>query len=103
VLDNNYVCWLAEAKWVVNDQNKAVDKHEPKLLPESKYTNSGRSKKNGRSRRLSGWAREGYIKFNTIYTLVAKDRLRCANFETKLMTTWHNCQWQRQRRVVSGK
>jgi hypothetical protein len=27
-----------------------------------------------------------------MYTLVAKDRLRCANFETELMTTWRNCQ-----------
>jgi hypothetical protein len=44
VLDNKYVRWLAEAKWVVNNQDKAVDKREPKLLPESKYTNSGRSK-----------------------------------------------------------
>jgi hypothetical protein len=92
VLDNNYVRLLAEAKWVVNNQDKAVDEREPKLLPESKYTNSGRSKKNGRSRRLSGWAREGYIKFNTMYTLVAEDRLRRANFETELMTTWCNCQ-----------
>jgi hypothetical protein len=65
------------------------EEREPKLLPESKYTNSGRSKKNGRSIQLSGWAQEGYI---TMYTLVAKDRLHCANFETKLMTTWRNCQ-----------
>jgi hypothetical protein len=50
VLDNNYVRWLAEAKWMVNNQDKAVDKREPKLLPESKYTNSGQSKNNGRSR-----------------------------------------------------
>jgi hypothetical protein len=92
VLDNNYVHWLAEAKWVVNNQDKAVDEHKPKLLPECKYTNSERSKKNGRSRRLSGWAQEGYIKSNTMYTLVAEDRLRCANFETELMTTWRNCQ-----------
>jgi hypothetical protein len=49
VLDNNSVHWLAEAKWMVNNQDKAVDKCEPKLLPESKYTNNGRSKKNGRS------------------------------------------------------
>jgi hypothetical protein len=92
VLDNIYARGLAEAKWVVNNQDKAVDGCEPKLLPESKYTNSRQSKKNGRSRQLSGWAREGYIKFNTMYTLVAKDRLRHANFETELMTTWHNCQ-----------
>jgi hypothetical protein len=50
VLDNSYVHWLAEAKWVVNNQDKAVDEREPKLLPESKYTNSGQSKKNARSR-----------------------------------------------------
>jgi hypothetical protein len=92
VLDKNYVRWLAEAKWMVNNQDKTVDEREPKLLPESKYTNSGQSKKNGSSRQLSGWAREGYIKFNTMDTLVAKDRLRHANFETKLMTTWRNCQ-----------
>jgi hypothetical protein len=27
-----------------------------------------------------------------MYTLVAKDRFRRANFETELMTTWRNCQ-----------
>jgi hypothetical protein len=30
---------------MVNNQDKAVEEREPKLLPESKYTNCGRSKK----------------------------------------------------------
>jgi hypothetical protein len=27
-----------------------------------------------------------------MYSLVAKERLCCPNFETELMTTWRNCQ-----------
>jgi hypothetical protein len=50
VIDNIFVLWLAEAKWIVNNQDKAVEEREPKVLPEFKYTNSGWSKKNGRSR-----------------------------------------------------
>jgi hypothetical protein len=59
----------------------------PKRIPRL-YTNSGQSKKNGRSRHLQGWAREGYLRFNMLYTLVEQDRLRCANFESELMLLW---------------
>jgi hypothetical protein len=87
VLDNNYTRWIAEGAWLVNNQDKEPDMREPKELPESKYTNSGRSKSNGRSKRLSGWSRDGYIMFNTLYARVAEDRLRRANFESELMIT----------------
>ena len=51
----------------------------------SRFTNSGKSKQNGRSKRLQGWAREGYLLFNELYQRVANDRLRRANFESELM------------------
>jgi hypothetical protein len=53
--------WLAECKWLVANKNKESMECDKKTFPVSKYTNSGKSQCNGRSRHLSGWARGGYL------------------------------------------
>jgi hypothetical protein len=85
-LENNYDRWIAEVDWLVNNKDKEAADREPKQFPDSRFTNSGKSKQNGRSKRLQGWAREGYLLFNTLYQRVADDRLRRANFEAEIMT-----------------
>jgi hypothetical protein len=85
-LENNYERWLGEVGWLARNKDKDPADREPKAFPDSRFTNSGKSKQNGRSRRLQGWAREGYLLFNELYQQVANDRLRRANFEAELMT-----------------
>lgn len=85
-LENNYDRWLSEAGWLVRNKDKEPDDQEPKDFPDSQFTNSGKSKQNGRSKRLQGWAREGYLLFNDLYKRVAYDRRLRANFEAELMT-----------------
>jgi hypothetical protein len=84
-LENNYDRWMAEVDWLVHNKDRETTDQEPKTFPNSRFTNSGRSQKNGRSKRLQGWAREGYLLFNALYQRVADDRLRRANFETEIM------------------
>jgi hypothetical protein len=84
-LENNYERWLGEARWLANNKDKELAEQEPKEFPDSRFTNSGKSKQNGRSKRLQGWSREGYLLFNELYKRVANDRLRRANFEAELM------------------
>jgi hypothetical protein len=87
-LENNFERWTSEALWVLNNDTKEPDECDPKDFPASKYTNSGTSKRNGRSKRLQGWAREGYLRFNELHTLVSNDRLGRANFENELLEYW---------------
>jgi hypothetical protein len=89
-LENNYQRWLAEAAWIRSNKNKAPQDREPKNFPVAKYTNSGKSKRDGRSRRLHGWAREGYLRFNELYQLVAKDRSRRTRFEEELLQNFRD-------------
>jgi hypothetical protein len=89
-LENNYLRWMAEAEWVAQNKDRSPVEQETKNYPEAKYTNSGKSKRNGRSRRLHGWAREGYLRFNELYQLVQQDRLRRANFEVEMMAKWRD-------------
>lgn len=84
-LENNYQRWLSEAAWTRRNKALALPDREPKALPGARYTNSGTSKRDGRSRRLHGWAREGYLRFNELYQLVAKDRNRRTKFETTML------------------
>ena len=84
-LENNYDRWMAEVNWLVGNKDKEPAEQAPKTFPDSRFTNSGKSKQNGRSKRLQGWAREGYLLFNALYQRVAQDRLRRANFESELM------------------
>jgi hypothetical protein len=84
-LENNSERWMAEANWIVENDEIPEEDRAPKDFPGSKYTNSGKSKKNGRSRRLQGWAREGYLRFNALYTLVDHDRRHRAQFENELL------------------
>jgi hypothetical protein len=86
-LENNYSRWLAEATWIADNKDTDPPERAAKDFPESRYTNSGTSRRNGRSKWLHGWAREGYLRFNELYKLVAKDRLHRALFEKELMTT----------------
>jgi hypothetical protein len=72
-LENNYDCWMAECKWLIANKDKEPTERDEKTFPVSKYTNSGKSQCNGRSRQLSGWARKGYLKFNELYMLVRQD------------------------------
>jgi hypothetical protein len=65
-LENNDNQWMAECKWLIANKNKEPTERDEKTFPVSKYTNSGKSQCNGRSRRLSGWARKGYLKFNEL-------------------------------------
>jgi hypothetical protein len=84
-LENNYSRWISEAKWILENKNKEDHKKAPKRLESAKFTNSGKSKKDGRSKRLQGWAREGYLRFNELYTLVADDRRHRGQFESELL------------------
>jgi hypothetical protein len=87
-LENSYKRWLGKVTWIVDNMDKEPQDHGPKNFRDSIYTNSGQSKKNGQSRCLQGWAREGYLRFNMLYTLVEQDRFKRANFESKLMLMW---------------
>jgi hypothetical protein len=87
-LENNYERWMAMARWHVDNADMAPDDKAPKSFPGSRYTNSGLSKKNGRSRRLQGWAREGYLRFNELYNQVSRDRRHRVQFENELLTIW---------------
>jgi hypothetical protein len=68
----------------------APDDKAPKSFPGSQYTNSGLSQKNGRSRCLQGWAREGYLRFNALYNQVSHDRRHRVQFENELLTIWQS-------------
>ena len=72
-------------EWLERNKGKDPADQETKEFVDSQFTNSGRSKRNGRSKRLQGWAREGYVLFNTLHRRVTEDRLRRANFESELM------------------
>jgi hypothetical protein len=76
---------MAECKWLIGNKNKEPTERDEKTFPVSKYTNSGKSQWNGRSRRLSGWACEGYLKFNELYMLVRQDRQQRSRFERELL------------------
>jgi len=71
-IENNNERWREEAVWI----EKNRDKEDPaeKKFSEARYTNSGCSKANGRSKRFQGWSREGYLQFNKLYQLVVEDR-----------------------------
>jgi hypothetical protein len=86
-LENNYARWMAEAVWIAINKDTDPPDRAPKEFPDARYTNSGSSRRNGRSKRLHGWAREGYLRFNALYQLVAQDRLRRALFEKELMAS----------------
>jgi hypothetical protein len=87
-LENNYGRWLDEWKWLKANRDVEKEDRAPKNFRVAMYTNSGHSKKNGRSKRFSGWSREGYLRFNAIYALVAADRQGRANFEADLKATF---------------
>jgi len=90
-LDNNYNRWMAEAEWQLQHHGTDQKEYEQnKFLPDAKYTNSGKSKRNGRSKRLHGWSREGYLQFNALYVMVVADRKRRKQFELELLTTWQS-------------
>jgi hypothetical protein len=95
-LENNYERWVSEAVWIVDNMDKEPSTRANKDFSASLYTNSGQSQNNGKSRRLQGWAREGYLRFNQLYKLVEQDRFQHANFESELMALW-------QRQAGKGK
>jgi hypothetical protein len=84
-LDNNYHRWMAETRWMMKNKDKDPEQQDYKEFPEAKYTNSGKNRKNGRSKRLSGWSREGFLKFNELHTQVLHDRRQRAGFERELL------------------
>lgn len=87
-IENNYERWQDE--WTWKEVNKDKEDHEKtaKSFALARYTNSGKSTKNGRSKRFSGWSRDGYLRFNAIYGQVADDRKYRANFETTLQESF---------------
>jgi hypothetical protein len=87
-LENNYMRWLDEWKWLKNNRDVEKEERTPKQFRTALYTNSGHSQKNGRSKRFSGWSRDGYLRFNEIYALVAADRTDRAIFEADLKATY---------------
>jgi len=58
-IENNNERWREEAVWI----EKNRDKEDPaeKKFSEARYTNSGCSKANGRSKCFQGWSHEGYL------------------------------------------
>lgn len=83
-LENNYDRWKDEWAWNQANKDKEKDERDEKNWAEAKYTNSGRSKSNGRSKRFQGWSRDGYERFNALHQFVLQDRMRRANFEADL-------------------
>jgi hypothetical protein len=86
-IENNYGRWVDEARWMVeHNGNVELDETVKSNFSNALYTNSGRSKINGRgsSKRYQGWSREGYLRFNELHKLVSKDRLTRANYELDL-------------------
>jgi hypothetical protein len=90
ILENNYERWMAVARWHVNNANMATEDKAPKNFPGSLYTNSGLSKKNGRSCCLQGWARKGYLRFNALYNQVSRDCRHRVQFENELLSIWQS-------------
>jgi hypothetical protein len=84
-LENNYDRWMAECKCLMANKNKEPTECDKKTFPVSKYTNSRKSQFNGRSRRLSGWACKGYLKFNELYMLVRQDWQQRLRFECEML------------------
>ena len=89
-LENNYQRWKDEAAWCLENKDKDIAEQSSKEFAPSKYTNSGKSKPNGRSRPFQGWAREGYLRFNALYQAVEKDRRMRAAFEADLMVAFRS-------------
>jgi hypothetical protein len=89
-VENNYKRWMAMARWHVANDNLAPDDRAPKQFPGSLYTNSGLSKNNGHSCCLQGWAREGFLRFNELYTLVGRNRPHLVRFENELLHMWQS-------------
>jgi hypothetical protein len=87
-LENNYEMWFGKAAWIVDNMDKELQDRAPKEFPHLLYTSSGQSNQNSGSRRLQGWAREGYLCCKMLYTLVEQDRFKRANFESELMLLW---------------
>ena len=86
-IENNYARWRDEAKWMVDHSgNMELDDSVKANFSQALYTNSGRSRVDGRgsSKRFQGWSREGYLRFNELHRLVGMDRLRRANYELDL-------------------
>ena len=89
-LENNCTRRKDEAAWLMRNKDKVDIDREKKHFAPSKYTNSGKSQANGRSRPFQGWAREGYVRFNALYQLVAADRRTRAAFEKDLMASYRS-------------
>jgi hypothetical protein len=85
-LANYFDRWMSEAQWLERNKDKDPNDREAKAFADLRFTNSRKSKQNGRSKRLQGWAREGYLLFNNLHQRVANDWLRRGNFESELMT-----------------
>ena len=117
VVENNYQRWMEEARHTTgtvvvqtkednedgedNDDNdeeptEEHNEHWKENLPPAKYTNSVGSSSSGKgsNRRCSGWSKEGFKRFNTLYALVKEDCKRRANFELDLK---EQCQGQRNK------
>jgi hypothetical protein len=89
-LENNYARWTDEAIWIKQNKEKLAKDQEKKQFAPARYTNSGKSQANGRSRPFQGWARDGYIRFNELYQLVAADRRKRTVFEKERLVMCRN-------------
>ena len=77
-LENNYKRWSEMHKTGSSKQ----------CVIEAKYTNSGESKKDGKTKEFSGWSEEGIKRFNELHRLVKLDRKGNADFGNKLLSNW---------------
>ena len=71
----------------------------------NKWTNSGKSMKDGKTNKLRGWSEEGIMRFNELIDLVRKNRDDYRLFEADLLSKWQGAEKNREskRRRTTGR
>jgi hypothetical protein len=90
-----------EAKW-----KDMFDKNVTTSTMPNKYTDGGTCIKSGRSRTYRGWSNAGLHRFNYLFNLVKKDRMRTdngfeGNFLSRMQTNRSNNNKRKVRVVVN--
>ena len=75
VFENNFQRWLD----MYNKGNSKTSDVQPK------WTNGGKSAKNGRSKMCGGWDEEGINRYNELYQKIDKDRRENPEFEDEFL------------------
>ena len=75
-----------------NNEDRWTDEWEKGITKDSdvpaKWTNSGRSKGDGKTRKFCGWAKEGIERFNELMIIVKKDRKMNKHVDDWMLEKW---------------